>query len=209
MDVKMHVCVIGAGMCGLVTTKCMLDAGFDVTCFEKNPYVGGRWHILNKNPIPRSTITNLPKFLSCFSDFPMPDNVPLYMSADRFSEYFELYAKNFGLHSFIKFKHQVMKAEPLAINNDKMKDHSYFNGKYRWRINFTDENNIAHTEEFDYLVVCSGFYSIPYIPPHIETAIKKFEGRIIHSIDYVNSDEFKDKNVLVCGLGNTGGKCCL
>ena len=38
------VAVIGAGPFGLVTTKNLLEQGFETTAFERNEYVGGLWH---------------------------------------------------------------------------------------------------------------------------------------------------------------------
>ena len=71
MEEKQKVCVIGAGLAGLTSVKCMLDARFTVKCFEKEDHIGGRWHPNNKNAIPRSTVTNVPQYMSCYSDFPM------------------------------------------------------------------------------------------------------------------------------------------
>lgn len=40
-----RVCVIGAGMIGLVTTKNLLEQGLEVTTIERNDYVAGLWHV--------------------------------------------------------------------------------------------------------------------------------------------------------------------
>ena len=37
------VCVIGAGLSGLVTAKALLDEGLSVTVFEQYPEAGGTW----------------------------------------------------------------------------------------------------------------------------------------------------------------------
>jgi dimethylaniline monooxygenase (N-oxide forming) len=34
---------------GLVATKNLVEAGFDVTGFERNTYVGGLWHYTDKD----------------------------------------------------------------------------------------------------------------------------------------------------------------
>ena len=41
--VKTDVLVLGAGISGLVTAKCVLDAGFDVVVLERTGDVGGLW----------------------------------------------------------------------------------------------------------------------------------------------------------------------
>lgn len=206
MSHKRKVCVIGAGMCGLTSVKCMLDAGFEVTCFEINKYVGGRWHPDNQNSIPRTTLTNLPKFMSSYSDFPMPDNFPLYLTADTFAQYFEQYAINFGLHSHIKFNYEVLKADAITNNDPDGPQTSIFFKNWQWKITYKDlADSTISSEIFDFLIVSSGFYTIPYIPKQLQDVLKNFPGKILHSIDYTDANEFKDQNVLVCGLGNTGG----
>jgi cation diffusion facilitator CzcD-associated flavoprotein CzcO len=50
----MHVCVIGAGVSGLVSCKALRDHGVEHTCFEASDDVGGNWyeHDLVKREIP-------------------------------------------------------------------------------------------------------------------------------------------------------------
>ena len=38
---KKHVCVIGAGVSGLVATKELREIGIDVTCYEMMPIISG------------------------------------------------------------------------------------------------------------------------------------------------------------------------
>ena len=191
------VCVVGAGMCGLASLKCMKDVGFSVKCFEKDKFVGGRWNKQNLNPIARSTVTNLPKSMSCFSDFPLKENLPLYVSADNYADYFQEYAENFELLPLINFEHEVVKVEEL--NN-------FGDSNYNWRVHYKHINgDEVESELFHYLVVSSGYNTTPYIPDKFATATKNFTGNVMHSIDFKNSEEFKDKKVVVCGLGNTGG----
>jgi cation diffusion facilitator CzcD-associated flavoprotein CzcO len=38
-----RVCVIGAGIAGLVTAKILTEDGFQVVIFEKEPTIGGVW----------------------------------------------------------------------------------------------------------------------------------------------------------------------
>ncbi|MFM8773570.1 MAG: NAD(P)-binding protein, partial [Actinomycetota bacterium] len=37
-------CIIGGGPAGLASLKAMLDAGYDVDCFEKSDTIGGHWN---------------------------------------------------------------------------------------------------------------------------------------------------------------------
>jgi cation diffusion facilitator CzcD-associated flavoprotein CzcO len=38
-----HICVIGAGISGLVAAKTFTEAGFEVIVFEKQKGIGGVW----------------------------------------------------------------------------------------------------------------------------------------------------------------------
>lgn len=38
------VAVIGAGVSGVATLKCVLEVGLSAVCFEKTDHVGGLWH---------------------------------------------------------------------------------------------------------------------------------------------------------------------
>lgn len=195
MEHQKRVCVIGAGLSGLPVIKCMNQAGLKVTCFEKEFNIAGRWHKNTEHAVPRSTITNLTRNLSCYSDFPVPDEFPLYFSADTFCKYLELYADNFGLRKYIKLGCNVVNLAPASKELCP-----------GWRVTYRDAGKEElEQEEFDFVVLASGFYRKPYVPAIIEEKLASFKGRVIHSIDYTGWKEFENETVVVCGLGNTGG----
>ena len=39
-----QVCIIGAGMLGLLAAKNLLEKGLEVSIYTKDGYVGGLWH---------------------------------------------------------------------------------------------------------------------------------------------------------------------
>ena len=49
----MTICVLGAGACGLVATKKLLDAGLEPVTYEKNAELGGNWLYGSPGPSPR------------------------------------------------------------------------------------------------------------------------------------------------------------
>ena len=205
MTQKTKVCVIGAGLAGLTSVKCMLDVGFTVKCFEKENHLGGRWHPNNENATPRSTITNLPQYMSCYSDFPMPVKYPLCMSADQFLEYFDMYADHFNLRNRIVLNTEVLSVVPVNFSEDdnmKLLPTAY---PEKWTVTYRKEDEAIEKEEFDFVVVSSGFNSIPYIPEKFKAVKESFTGKFIHSIEYRDWKPFENQKVVVCGLGNTGG----
>lgn len=52
----------------------------------------------------RSVITNTSKEMSCFSDFPYPEDFPNYLHHSLVMEYFRMYARHFDLLRHIRFK---------------------------------------------------------------------------------------------------------
>jgi trimethylamine monooxygenase len=47
----------------------------------------------------------------------------------------------------------------------------------------------TYSEEFDFVICASGHFSIPHIPTF--EGIETFNGRILHSHDFRNANEFK------------------
>lgn len=94
----MRVCVIGAGACGLVAAKKLLDQGVEVVVFERNGDLGGNW--LYGSPgssVYRSTHLISSKKMTELRDFPLPDDWPPYISHEQALEYFHRYAEHFHL----------------------------------------------------------------------------------------------------------------
>ncbi|XP_006872705.1 PREDICTED: dimethylaniline monooxygenase [N-oxide-forming] 1 isoform X1 [Chrysochloris asiatica] len=57
---------------------------------------------------------------------------------------------------------------------------------------------------FDAVMVCTGFLTNPSLPLDSFPGIKAFKGQYFHSREYKHPDIFKDKCVLVIGMGNSG-----
>ena len=58
-------------------------------------------------------------------------------------------------------------------------------------------NDIKTTEEFDFVVCASGHFSTPNVPTF--PGFDRFGGRIMHSHDFRDALEFKDKDLLIVG----------
>jgi cation diffusion facilitator CzcD-associated flavoprotein CzcO len=97
-------------------------------------------------------------------------------------KYLENYAKQFDLG--IRFDQQVLSARRE-------------NGQ--WQVQTQDTLHSSPN-----LVVASGYARQPLIPEW--QGKETFQGKFIHSSEYKNGSEFKGKNVLVVGFGNSGGE---
>ncbi|KAI1236520.1 Dimethylaniline monooxygenase, partial [Lamprotornis superbus] len=104
-----RVAVIGAGAGGLVSVKCCLEEGLEPTCFERSEDIGGIWRYTDSTDsrrvsVYRSVITNTSKEMSCFSDFPFPQDFPSYLPHGLVLEYFRMYARHFDLLRHVRFQ---------------------------------------------------------------------------------------------------------
>ncbi|NXR11823.1 FMO4 monooxygenase, partial [Semnornis frantzii] len=195
-----HVAVIGAGVGGLVSIKCCLDEGLEPTCFERSEDIGGVWHYMDSTDSRRvsvyqSVITNTSKEMSCFSDFPYPEDFPNYLHHSLVLEYFRMYAQHFDLLQHIRFKTTVL----------SVRKHPDFATSGQWEV-VTEIDGVQELHIFDAVMVCTGHYQEPYFPlasfPGINS---RFKGQYLHSQEYKDVEAFRAKRVLVVGIGNTGG----
>ncbi|XP_031553441.1 dimethylaniline monooxygenase [N-oxide-forming] 2-like [Actinia tenebrosa] len=192
------VAIIGAGISGLGSIKNALDAGLEPTAYERDSWIGGIWRFTedDRSTVQKSTILNTSKHFSCFSDFPIPKDMPNYLPADLYQRYLENYAEKFDLTKRIRFNHRI----------EKIKKSEDYEDTGRWEVHYVDEraeNKEVVAVVYDFVMVCSGVYSQPYIPDI--PSIKEFTGEIIHSKKYKTFKGFEGKRVLVVGLGNTAG----
>ncbi|NXA34111.1 FMO4 monooxygenase, partial [Eudromia elegans] len=195
-----RVAIVGAGVSGLASIKCCLDEGLEPTCFEQSEDIGGLWRYEDRADcgrisVYRSVITNTSKEMSCFSDFPCPDNFPNFLPHHRLLEYFRMYARHFGLLQHIRFQTTVRSVS-------KRPD---FSTSGQWEV-ITETKTGRESHVFDAVMVCTGRYQEPLLPlasfPGIDT---RFKGRYLHSREYRDPEGFRGKRVLVVGLGNSGG----
>ncbi|NXU47461.1 FMO4 monooxygenase, partial [Turnix velox] len=195
-----RVAVIGAGVGGLASIKCCLDEGLEPTCFERNEDIGGIWRYTDsvdngRVSVYRSVISNTSKEMSSFSDFPCPEEFPVYLPHSLLLKYLEMYAQHFDLLRHIRFKTTVL----------SVRRRPDFASSGQWEV-VTQTDGVQESHIFDAVMVCTGHFQKPYLPltsfPGINT---RFKGRYLHSQEYKDVEAFRGKRVLVVGIGNTGG----
>ncbi|KIX02730.1 uncharacterized protein Z518_08672 [Rhinocladiella mackenziei CBS 650.93] len=182
-----RVAVVGAGPLGLMAMKNMMEDGFDVTGFEKRGYVGGLWKSSTDSSISvtETTVFNSSRFRSAISDFPFPEGVDDYPSAKQIHQYMESYCDHFKLRPHIHL-------------NTTVNTFSRVDGK--WALEVVHDGS-SRIEYFDKLLTCSGSFVTPRIPKLQN--VEKFQGPILHSIEFPHPSRFKDQNVLLIGLHAT------
>ncbi|XP_069825152.1 flavin-containing monooxygenase 5-like isoform X1 [Dendropsophus ebraccatus] len=192
------VAVIGAGASGLPAIKCCLDEGLEPTCFERSDDIGGLWRF-KKDPeetrasIYYSVIINTSKEMMCYSDYPIPEDYPNYMHNSKVLQYFHKYTEHFQLRKYIKFKTSVV----------SVKKRPDFTATGQWDVT-TEHEGKQETQVFDAILVCVGHHTAPNLSLQSFPGIENFKGHYFHSRDYKEPSDFKDKRVVVVGIGNTG-----
>ncbi|MBK1989044.1 NAD(P)/FAD-dependent oxidoreductase [Sphaerospermopsis aphanizomenoides BCCUSP55] len=192
MEVK-QICVIGAGISGLVTAKTFLEEGHHVTVFEKKAGLGGVWE--KSRTYPELTSQNTSDNY-CFSDYPMPVFYPDWPSAAQIRNYLGSYAKDFGVFDKIQFNTEVINLVRKELE------------KQTWLVTINrKDDGLQITEEsyeFDFIVVCNGTFSNPNIPdlPGKEEFISS-GGLVLHSTEFNDISTIKDKRVVVVGVSKS------
>lgn len=196
---KKRIAVIGAGASGLPSIKCCLEEGLEPVCFERTDDIGGLWRF-QENPeegrasIYKSVIINTSKEMMCYSDYLIPDHFPNYMHNSQVLEYFRMYAKEFDLLKYIRFKTSVCSVT-------KQPD---FSTSGQWEV-VTECAGKKEVNVFDGVMVCTGHHTYAHLPLDSFPGIEKFQGQYFHSREYKDPQSFAGKRIIVIGIGNSGG----
>ena len=59
------------------------------------------------------------------------------------------------------------------------------------------EDKVQEPEEFDYVIVATGHFSVPHVPDF--PGIERFPGRVLHAHDFRDKNEFSGKTLLLIG----------
>uniref|UniRef100_A0AAR2ITE0 Flavin-containing monooxygenase n=1 Tax=Pygocentrus nattereri TaxID=42514 RepID=A0AAR2ITE0_PYGNA len=195
-----RVAVIGGGSSGLTCIKCCLDEGLEPVCFESSDDIGGLWRF-KENPEPdrasiyHSVIINTSKEMMCYSDFPIPGHFPNFMHNSYIMDYYRMYAEHFKLTCYIRFQTKVLRVIPRPD----------FAHSGQWDIETEDKEGNREKHVFDAVLVCTGHHCHPHLPLKDFPGIDTFKGKYLHSRDYKTPEEWRNKRVVVIGIGNSGG----
>jgi hypothetical protein len=180
------VCVIGAGSSGIAAAKALHERGIAFDCYEKSDQVGGNWVFGNRNGMSsayRSLHINTSRERMEYSDFPMPKAYPDFPHHTHIAQYFNDYVDRFGVRDKIVFE--------TGVEHARREDDGV------WTITL----DTGKTRSYDALLVANGHHWDPRWPEPPFPG--EFEGTQMHAHYYVDNEDFRDKNVVVVGIGNS------
>lgn len=148
---------------------------------EASEYVGVAW----RNHYDRLHLHTV-KEHSALPHLPYPADYPTYVSRLEVVKYLEQYAAHFGIKPLFN-----QPAKSIRRTADGL-----------WEV--TTPTDTFRAER---VVVSTGYNRVPNQPEL--PGMRDFRGVIWHSHDYRNGSAFRDENVLVVGMGNTGAELAL
>ncbi|XP_076450142.1 dimethylaniline monooxygenase [N-oxide-forming] 2-like [Babylonia areolata] len=204
---RRRVAIVGCGVAGLTSIKACLEEGLEPHCFEFKSDVGGLWNSEStaRTALPGarmydSLVTIFCKSMICFSDFPAPAHYPPFMPHWLYRRYIHSYAQHFKLAQFVSFNTKVLDVRQA----DDYKDTG------RWVVTTCEmeeddtESAEKTSEIYDGVILCQGFFSLPFIPdiPGTDTG---HHVRVTHVRSYKNPQPYEGRTVLIVGCANSAG----
>jgi cation diffusion facilitator CzcD-associated flavoprotein CzcO len=183
-----RVCIIGAGIAGLVTAKVLSHDGFDVVVFEKERELGGVWATCRTYPGLRA---NNSRESYAFSDFPYPDTADDFPTAEQIRAYLNAYTDRFELRPLICLSTEVVSVSRVATQ--------------KFQVLVQPPGARRMTLEFDFVVVCNGVFSEPHVPRFDGQEL--FRGVVVHSSRLSEPGMLLGKRVVVVGAGKSALDC--
>lgn len=175
--------VIGAGPGGLVSTKEMIEAGFDdVICLEQSGQIGGTF----ASGYDSLLLTSSAPF-SMFSDFDIgPNDVDHFWTKAQALDYWTRYADHFGVTKRVQLNAAVVQVQQDA----------------GWTVTLADGRILRAAR----IILASGGSSVQRFP---EWKDDLSAVHFVHSQQYKTAEPYRGKRVLVVGGGESGSDIAL
>ena len=175
----MTTLIIGAGPAGLAMAGQLAHRGLPFTVLEASDHIGVAW----RNHYDRLQLHTV-KTLSALPHLPYPDDYPTYVPRLQVVEYLERYAEHFGIKPL--FNQSVVQIQQNKADGT-------------WQVQTRTDTFTA-----DQVVVATGYNRVPNKPEL--PGMRDFRGIVWHSQEYRNGAAFRNENVLIVGMGNTGAE---
>ena len=169
--------IVGAGSAGLATCALLRREGLEPLLLEAGPEPGAAW----RERYDRLRL-HTPRLLSGLPGRRIPRRFGRWVTRDDLLEYFREYAE----------------AERLDMRTGTRVERIEPDGN-AWRLETAEGPLRAET-----VIVATGYNGAPFVPDW--PGRESFAGELVHSAEYRNPQPFRNRDVLVVGVGNSGAE---
>ncbi|GIX93654.1 dimethylaniline monooxygenase 2 [Caerostris darwini] len=194
-----RIAVLGGGFAGIASLVSLVEEGcFEPVCFEKTDNFGGTWCYREKATfgvasIMPSTVINHSKEIGALSNFPPRKEYNNFMKHEELYKYITEFAKSKDVLKHIRFNSEVVEV--------KRSDDYEETGKWVVSVRNTI-SGIIDSDVYDGVLVCVGHMNRPKMPSYPGQDL--YKGEIMHTHTLRTVESFKDKTVVVVGMGCSG-----
>jgi hypothetical protein len=174
--------VVGGGQAGLAAAARLTQLGIDTLIVDRHKRIGDNWrkryHALTLHN--QVQVNHMPYM-------PFPPTWPAYVPKDKLANWFEFYVEALELNYWPE-------TELVHGSYDAITQH--------WTVTLRGgdgKEQELRTRDIIMATGVSGIANRPNIP-----TLDEFQGRIVHSSEYEDSDGYEGKRVIVIGTGNSG-----
>ncbi|KAH7126002.1 steroid monooxygenase [Dactylonectria macrodidyma] len=190
MGTKRNIKIIfmGMGPAGIDFSHALKERGqnIDLAIYEKNPDVGGTWY---ENRYP-GCACDIPSVSYQYTWQRKPDWSHYYSGAKEIHQYLKDIVATNGLERYVKLNHKVVNAEWLEE-------------KGQWKVSIERLSDGTVFDDYAEFFLNGGGHLNAYKWPEVQ-GLEDFKGPKVHSANWDESLDLKDKRVLVIGAGSSG-----
>ena len=176
------VLIVGGGQAGLATAARLTQLGVDTLTIDKHERIGDNWrkryHALTLHN--QVQVNHLPYM-------PFPDTWPTYIPKDKLANWFEAYVDALELNYW---------------TSTELVSGVYNDDDARWTAILRRSDGSERTLRPQHIVMATGVSGIAN-RPDIPT-LDQFKGRLVHSSEYQDGEDWTGKKAIIIGTGNSG-----
>jgi cation diffusion facilitator CzcD-associated flavoprotein CzcO len=176
------VLVVGGGQAGLAIAARLKQLKIDTLIVDREARIGDNWrkryHALTLHN--QVQVNHLPYM-------PFPPNWPVYIPKDKLANWFESYVDAMELNYW---------------TGTEFESGVYDTSEGRWNVTLRRTDGTARTMHPRHIVMATGVSGIPNRPEI--PGLKNFTGKMLHSSQYDDGENWKGKRAIIIGTGNSG-----
>ena len=176
------VLVVGGGQAGLSIAARLRQLNIDALIVDREARIGDNWrkryHALTLHN--QVQVNHLPYMR-------FPPNWPTYIPKDKLANWFEAYVDAMELNYWTA---------------SELESGHYHETEGRWSVTLRRADGSAFKMRPRHVVMATGVSGIPSVPEI--ASLRDFTGKILHSSQYDDGENWKGKRALIIGTGNSG-----